>query len=156
MFKINIAVLKKLFVFGAFKFYSFVKNSIMKILLLGSGGREHALAWKISQSSQLRKIGVAPGNAGTAELAENISLDLNDFKAVGDFTIQQDIDLVVVGPEQPLVDGIHDYFQSQPNLSNVTVIGPTKEGAQLEGSKDFAKSFYEKTSNSISKICLIS
>ena len=82
----------------------------MKILLLGSGGREHALAWKISQSSQLEKLYVAPGNAGTAELAENISLDLNDFKAVGDFTIQQDIDLVVVGPEQPLVDGI-DYFQ---------------------------------------------
>ena len=84
----------------------------MKILLLGSGGREHALAWKISQSSQLEKLYVAPGNAGTAELAENISLDLNDFKAVGDFTIQQDIDLVVVGPEQPLVDGIHDYFKA--------------------------------------------
>ena len=99
------------------------------------------MAWKISQSSQLEKLYVAPGNAGTAELAENISLDLTDFKAVGDFTIQQDIDLVVVGPEQPLVDGIHDYFQSQPTLSNVTVIGPTKEGAQLEGSKDFAKSF---------------
>ena len=74
----------------------------MKILLLGSGGREHALAWKISQSSQLEKLYVAPGNAGTAELAENISLDLTDFKAVGDFTIQQDIDLVVVGPEQPI------------------------------------------------------
>ena len=116
----------------------------MKILLLGSGGREHALAWKISQSSQLEKLYVAPGNAGTAELAENISLDLTDFKAVGDFTIQQDIDLVVVGPEQPLVDGIHDYFQNQPTLSNVTVIGPTKEGAQLEGSKDFAKSFMKK------------
>ena len=116
----------------------------MKILLLGSGGREHALAWKISQSSQLEKLYVAPGNAGTAELAENISLDLNDFKAVGDFTIQQDINLVVVGPEQPLVDGIHDYFQSQPTLSNVTVIGPTKEGAQIEGSKDFAKSFMKK------------
>ena len=116
----------------------------MKILLLGSGGREHALAWKISQSSQLEKLYVAPGNAGTAELAENISLDLSDFKAIGDFTIQQDIDLVVVGPEQPLVDGIHDYFQNQPTLSNVTVIGPTKEGAQLEGSKDFAKSFMKK------------
>ena len=116
----------------------------MKILLLGSGGREHALAWKISQSSQLEKLYVAPGNAGTAELAENISLDLNDFKAVGDFTIQQDINLVVVGPEQPLVDGIHDYFQSQPTLYNVTVIGPTKEGAQIEGSKDFAKSFMKK------------
>lgn len=116
----------------------------MKILLLGSGGREHALAWKISQSSQLEKLYVAPGNAGTAELAENISLNLNDFKAVGDFTIQQDIDLVVVGPEQPLVDGIHDYFQSQPTLSNVTVIGPTKEGAQIEGSKDFAKSFMKR------------
>ena len=116
----------------------------MKILLLGSGGREHALAWKMAQSSQLEKLYVAPGNAGTAEIAENIALDLSDFKAIGDFTIQHDVDLLVVGPEQPLVDGIHDYFSSQPRLSNITVIGPTKEGAQLEGSKDFAKSFMKR------------
>ncbi len=116
----------------------------MKILLLGSGGREHALAWKMAQSSQLEKLYVAPGNAGTAEIAENIALDLSDFKAIGDFTIQHDVDLLVVGPEQPLVDGIHDYFSSQPRLSNITVIGPTKEGAQIEGSKDFAKSFMKR------------
>ena len=116
----------------------------MKILLLGSGGREHALAWKMAQSSQLEKLYVAPGNAGTAEIAENIALDVNDFKAIGDFTIQHDVDLLVVGPEQPLVDGIHDYFSSQTRLANITVIGPTKEGAQLEGSKDFAKSFMKR------------
>ena len=116
----------------------------MKILLLGSGGREHALAWKMAQSSQLEKLYVAPGNAGTAEIAENIALDLSDFKAIGDFTIQHDVDLLVVGPEQPLVDGIHDYFSSQTRLDNITVIGPTKEGAQLEGSKDFAKSFMKR------------
>ena len=116
----------------------------MKILLLGSGGREHALAWKMAQSSQLEKLYVAPGNAGTAEIAENIALDLSDFKAIGDFTIQHDVDLLVVGPEQPLVDGIHDYFSSQTRLANITVIGPTKEGAQIEGSKDFAKSFMKR------------
>ena len=116
----------------------------MKILLLGSGGREHALAWKMAQSSQLEKLYVAPGNAGTAEIAENIALDLSDFKAIGNFTIQHDIDLLVVGPEQPLVDGIHDYFSSQTRLANITVIGPTKEGAQIEGSKDFAKSFMKR------------
>ena len=95
-------------------------------------------------SSQLEKLYVAPGNAGTAEIAENIALDLSDFKAIGDFTIQHDVDLLVVGPEQPLVDGIHDYFSSQTRLANITVIGPTKEGAQLEGSKDFAKSFMKR------------
>jgi phosphoribosylamine--glycine ligase len=116
----------------------------MKILLLGSGGREHALAWKISQSSQLEKLYVAPGNAGTSEIAENVSLDINDFEAVGHFTIQKKINLLIVGPEQPLVNGIHDYFKSQPNLASVTVIGPEKEGAQLEGSKDFAKSFMKR------------
>ena len=116
----------------------------MKILLLGSGGREHALAWKISQSSQLEKLFVAPGNAGTAEIAENVALNVNDFEAVGHFTIQNKIDLLIVGPELPLVNGIHDYFNAQPNLNGVTVIGPEKEGAQLEGSKDFAKSFMKR------------
>jgi phosphoribosylamine--glycine ligase len=102
------------------------------------------LAWKISQSSQLEKLYVAPGNAGTSEIAENVSLDINDFEAVGHFTIQKKINLLIVGPEQPLVNGIHDYFKSQPNLASVTVIGPEKEGAQLEGSKDFAKSFMKR------------
>ena len=107
-------------------------NANMKILLLGSGGREHALAWKISQSSQLEKLYVAPGNAGTAEIAENISLDINDFESIGHFTIQNHIDLLVVGPELPLVNGIHDYFKSNRQLDHVTVIGPEKEAAQLE------------------------
>jgi phosphoribosylamine--glycine ligase len=92
----------------------------------------------------LEKLYVAPGNAGTAEIAENIALDVNEFEAVGHFTIQKNIDLLIVGPELPLVNGIHDYFNSQPSLSNVTVIGPEKEGAKLEGSKDFAKSFMKR------------
>ena len=116
----------------------------MKILLLGSGGREHALAWKISQSSQLDKLYVAPGNAGTAGIAENVALDINNFESIGHFSIQNKINLVIVGPEQPLVNGIHDYFKSQKNLATITVIGPTKQGAQLEGSKDFAKSFMKR------------
>jgi len=116
----------------------------MKVLVLGSGGREHALAWKITQSSQLEKLYVAPGNAGTADIAENVSLDINDFSAIGNFTIQNSIDLLVVGPEQPLVDGIHDYFNKNQQLDHVTVIGPEKEGAQLEGSKDFAKAFMKR------------
>jgi len=116
----------------------------MKVLVLGSGGREHALAWKITQSSQLEKLYVAPGNAGTADIAENVALDINDFSAIGNFTIQNSIDLLVVGPEQPLVDGIHDYFNKNQQLDHVTVIGPEKEGAQLEGSKDFAKAFMKR------------
>ena len=121
-----------------------LKTEKMKILLLGSGGREHALAWKISQSSQLEKLFVAPGNAGTSEIAENVALDINDFEAIGNFTVQNKIDVLVVGPELPLVNGIHDYFNSQIKLNHVTVIGPEKEGAQLEGSKDFAKSFMKR------------
>ena len=116
----------------------------MKILLLGSGGREHALAWKICKSSQLEKLYVAPGNAGTSEIAENIAIDINDFEAIGNFCVQKKINVLVVGPEQPLVNGIHDYFESNSRLKSVTVIGPKKEGAILEGSKDFAKSFMNK------------
>ena len=116
----------------------------MKILLLGSGGREHALAWKICKSSQLEKLYVAPGNAGTSEIAENIAIDINDFEAIGNFCVQKKINVLVVGPEQPLVNGIHDYFESNSRLKSVTVIGPKKEGAILEGSKDFAKSFMKK------------
>ncbi|MEK9619988.1 MAG: phosphoribosylamine--glycine ligase N-terminal domain-containing protein, partial [Flavobacteriales bacterium] len=102
----------------------------MKILLLGSGGREHALAWKICKSSQLEKLYVAPGNAGTSEIAENIAIDINDFEAVGNFCIQKMINVLVVGPEQPLVNGIHDYFENNSRLKSVTVIGPKKEGAK--------------------------
>lgn len=116
----------------------------MKILLLGSGGREHALAWKISKSSQLEKLYVAPGNAGTSEIAENIAMDINNFEAVGNFCLQKQVNVVVVGPEQPLVNGIHDFFESSPKLSKVTVIGPKKEGAIIEGSKDFSKSFMKR------------
>jgi phosphoribosylamine--glycine ligase len=116
----------------------------MKLLLLGAGGREHALAWKICKSSQLEKLYVSPGNAGTSEIAENIAMDINDFDAVGNFCVQKKIDVLVVGPEQPLVNGIHDYFENNPRLKNVTVIGPKKEGAILEGSKDFAKKFMKK------------
>ena len=116
----------------------------MKLLLLGSGGREHALAWKICKSSQLEKLYVAPGNAGTSEIAENIAMDINDFKAVGDFCVQYQIEVVVVGPEQPLVDGIHDYFEETKKLSHITIIGPKKEGAIIEGSKDFSKAFMNR------------
>ena len=116
----------------------------MKILLLGSGGREHALAWKISQSSQLEKLFVAPGNAGTSEIAENVALEINDFESIGHFCVQNKINLIIVGPEQPLVSGIHDYFLNQKSLDHITVIGPPKEGAQLEGSKDFAKAFMKR------------
>ena len=116
----------------------------MKLLLLGSGGREHALAWKICKSSQLEKLYVAPGNAGTSEIAENIAMDINDFQDVGNFCIQHEIDVVVVGPEQPLVNGIHDYFEETKKLNHISVIGPKKEGAIIEGSKDFSKAFMKR------------
>ena len=116
----------------------------MKLLLLGSGGREHALAWKISKSSQLEKLYVAPGNAGTSEIAENIAIDINNFEAVGNFCIQNQINIVVVGPEQPLVNGIHNYFETTNPLQNITIIGPKKEGAIIEGSKDFSKAFMKR------------
>lgn len=116
----------------------------MKLLLLGSGGREHALAWKISKSSQLEKLYVAPGNAGTSEIAENIAIDINNFEAVGNFCIQNQINIVVVGPEQPLVNGIHNYFETTNTLQNITLIGPKKEGAIIEGSKDFSKAFMKR------------
>ena len=116
----------------------------MKILLLGSGGREHALAWKISQSSQLEKLYVAPGNAGTNSIAENVDLSIKDFKSIAAFVLEKDIKIVVVGPEDPLVNGIHDYFASNPDLNQVTIVGPKKEGAKLEGSKDFSKEFMKR------------
>jgi phosphoribosylamine--glycine ligase len=116
----------------------------MNILILGSGGREHAFAWKISQSPLCTRLFVAPGNAGTAALAQNIALSLNDFEAVAQFVTENDIDLVLVGPEEPLVHGINDYFAASPRLATVAVIGPDKSGARLEGSKDFAKVFMKK------------
>lgn len=113
----------------------------MNILLLGSGGREHALAWKISQSQKLSRLYVAPGNAGTAQLGKNINIGVNDFENIGRFVIENTVDIVVVGPEDPLVKGIRDFFQSEPALKNIPVIGPGLKGAQLEGSKEFAKDF---------------
>lgn len=113
----------------------------MKILLLGSGGREHALAWKIAQSTKVKKLYIAPGNAGTAEVGENVSIKADDFDEIKKFVLCNQIDMVVVGPEDPLVKGIYDYFQNDAELKNIPVIGPCKQGAVLEGSKDFAKAF---------------
>tara|TARA_R110002072_G_scaffold257816_10_gene416498 strand:+ start:557 stop:1825 length:1269 start_codon:yes stop_codon:yes gene_type:complete len=113
----------------------------MNILILGSGGREHALAWKIKQSPKCAKLFVAPGNAGTANLASNIDLKVNDFEAIATFCIQEKIEMLVVGPEDPLVNGIKDYFKSKELLKSIILIGPDSKGAQLEGSKDFSKDF---------------
>jgi phosphoribosylamine--glycine ligase len=116
----------------------------MTILLLGSGGREHALAWKMLQSTKCSKLFVAPGNAGTAAIAKNVALNITDFEAIKTFAIQEKVDLVVVGPEDPLVLGIYDFFKSDATLNHIPVIGPSKVGAQLEGSKEFAKEFLVK------------
>ncbi|MBC8985564.1 phosphoribosylamine--glycine ligase [Pedobacter sp. N36a] len=113
----------------------------MNILLLGSGGRESALAWKMSQSSQCSQLFIAPGNGGTGAYGKNISLNPNDFEAVKAFALKEAIELLVVGPEEPLVNGIHDFFANDSELSHIPVIGPKKEGAILEGSKDFSKQF---------------
>ena len=113
----------------------------MKILLLGSGGREHALAWKISQSPRVEKLYIAPGNAGTGEVGENVALAATDFEGIKAFVLANGINMVVVGPEDPLVKGIYDYFRDDESLKTVPVIGPSKAGATLEGSKDFAKAF---------------
>ena len=113
----------------------------MKILLLGSGGREHALAWKIAQSSKCEKLFIAPGNAGTANVGENVAMKADDFEAVKKFVVGNGINMVVVGPEDPLVKGIYDDLKADPRTQNIPVIGPSKAGAVLEGSKDFAKNF---------------
>ena len=118
----------------------------MRVLLLGSGGREHALAWKISQSSILDQLFIAPGNAGTRQFGKNIPLSPIDFIAVKNFVLENNIDMVVVGPEEPLVLGIYDFFVADPELYKIPVIGPSKYGAQLEGSKDFAKAFMNRHS----------
>ncbi|WP_306567217.1 phosphoribosylamine--glycine ligase [Flavobacterium lindanitolerans] len=116
----------------------------MTILLLGSGGREHALAWKILQSTKCSKLFVAPGNAGTETIAKNINISPTDFAAIKNFANQEKIDMVVVGPEDPLVAGIYDFFKNDESLKHIPVIGPSKVGAQLEGSKEFAKEFLVK------------
>lgn len=113
----------------------------MKILLLGSGGREHALAWKMLQSKECKELFVAPGNAGTASIAKNVNIAATDFDAIKALVIDKRIDMVVVGPEDPLVKGIYNFFRDDEQLAHVPVIGPSKEGAQLEGSKEFAKIF---------------
>ena len=116
----------------------------MKILILGSGGREHAFCWKISQSELCSALFIAPGNAGTAQYGENIPVDINDFAAIKNICVSRNIEMVVVGPEEPLVNGIYDFFKNDIDLKDIIITGPSKEGAQLEGSKAFAKSFMEK------------
>jgi len=113
----------------------------MNILIVGSGGREHALAWKIKQSKRCDRLYVAPGNGGTAAIAENVPIPVDDFPSLGAFCIDNKIGLVVVGPEGPLVNGIRDYFEADPRLKNILLVGPGRAGAQLEGSKDFSKQF---------------
>jgi len=116
----------------------------MNVLILGSGGREHAMAWKIAKSSLLTELYIAPGNAGTSDVGENIELSVTDFKAIKKVVLEKKISLVVVGPEVPLVEGITDFFSADKDLRNVGIIGPDKRAAQLEGSKDFAKQFMQK------------
>ena len=116
----------------------------MNILLLGSGGREHALAWKIAQSPKVEKLFIAPGNAGTREVGENVAINVCDFDAIAEFVLANAVGMVVVGPEDPLVKGIYDYFQASEALSGIAVIGPSKAAAELEGSKSFAKDFMQR------------
>jgi phosphoribosylamine--glycine ligase len=116
----------------------------MKVLLLGSGGREHALAWKIAQSAQVEQLFIAPGNAGTADAGQNVAIKADDFEGIKTFVLENKVDMVVVGPEDPLVKGIYDYFKQDAALQNIPVIGPSKQGAVLEGSKDFAKAFMQR------------
>lgn len=116
----------------------------MKILLLGSGGRENALAFKMVQSKKCSELFVAPGNAGTQQIAKNVSIGVNDFEKIKDFCLNENIEMVVVGPEDPLVNGIYDFFKNDENLKNIQVVGPSKIGAKLEGSKEFAKEFLVK------------
>ena len=116
----------------------------MNVLILGSGGREHAFAWKISQSKLLQNLYIAPGNAGTANCGINVAISLSDFEAIKNLVWEKDINLVLVGPEDPLVNGIHDFFLQDDILKDIPVIGPKKDGAQLEGSKDFSKAFMKK------------
>jgi phosphoribosylamine--glycine ligase len=113
----------------------------MNILILGSGGREHALAWKLAQSKKISRIFIGPGNAGTTLVGTNLELDPEDFGAVKKAVIENNVRIVIVGPEAPLVKGIHDFFLSDEHLKNIPVVGPDKSAARLEGSKNFAKEF---------------
>ncbi len=122
------------------------KIQTMKILLLGSGGREHALAWKIAQSPKVERLFIAPGNAGTKEVGENVAIPVCDFDAIAAFVVENGVGMVVVGPEDPLVKGIYDYFKADARLQHVAVIGPSKAAAELEGSKSFAKDFMQRHS----------
>ena len=116
----------------------------MNVLILGSGGREHAFAWKISQSSLCKKLFIAPGNAGTTQVGTNVNIGVNDFEKIKELCISEQVSMIVVGPEDPLVNGIYDFFNEDESLQNITVIGPSKKGAQLEGSKEFSKKFMIK------------
>lgn len=124
--------------------YNINKFTNMNVLIIGSGGREHAFGWKIAQSTLLKNLYFAPGNAGTTELGTNLNISVNDFDGIKNACIQNQIDLVVVGPEDPLVNGVHDYFLADAVLKNIPVIGPQKHAAQLEGSKEFSKKFMLK------------
>lgn len=121
-----------------------IKPHIMNVLVIGSGGREHAFSWKIAQSKNCENLYIAPGNAGTASVGTNVALPISDFEQVGKFVQEKHVDLVVVGPEAPLVAGIVDYFKTTPALQKVGIVGPSQQGAQLEGSKDFSKQFMNK------------
>lgn len=116
----------------------------MNVLILGGGGREHAFAWKVSQSSLCKKLLIAPGNAGTAQVGTNIEIGVNEFEKIKELCISEDINMLIVGPEDPLVNGIYDYFNAHEKLQHVVIIGPSKKGAQLEGSKEFSKKFMTK------------
>ena len=116
----------------------------MNVLILGSGGREHAFAWKIAKSSHINDLYIAPGNAGTAKEGINVEIEVDDFEAIATFCLEKRIDMILVGPELPLVKGIRDYFEQNIALKNIGIIGPNKEGAKLEGSKKFAKEFMDK------------
>lgn len=121
-----------------------IKPHIMNVLVIGSGGREHAFSWKIAQSSNCENLYIGPGNAGTASVGTNVALPISDFEQVGKFVLENQVDLVVVGPEAPLVEGIVDYFKTTSALQQVGIVGPSQQGAQLEGSKDFSKQFMKK------------
>ena len=127
----------------------------MNVLIIGSGGREHALAWKIKQSSKVDRLFFAPGNAGTAELGTNLAAGVSDFDAIKKHVLEQHIDLMLVGPEVPLVEGIHDAFSADPELQHLKIVGPKKAGAELEGSKDFAKAFMARHAIPTAKYCSV-
>ena len=116
----------------------------MNILVLGSGGREHTFTWKIAQSELCSNLYVAPGNSGTAQIATNVNIGVNDFEAIKELVIEKEIEMIVVGPEDPLVNGGYDFFTNDSDLKDIIVVGPSKEAAQLEGSKEYAKEFMSK------------